>query len=318
MNVPVPRLLKRPRICVVGSLNMDLVFQTERFPRPGETVTGAAFATYPGGKGANQAVAAARLGAHVAMIGRVGDDAFGRALLAGLQSDGVDAGGVIVDPGAPTGIAGITVSPGGENTIVVAPGANHALRPRDVDAERARITEAELLMLQMEIPLDTMLWAARAARDAGIPVMLDPAPARPLPPELFSIVDILLPNEGEAAALAGAPIAGAVDGQRAAAELAARGPAWVVVKLGALGAAYAERRGRSGFFPAVPVASVDTTAAGDAFAGALAVARAEGGDLRGSVRFAARAAALKVTRHGAQAGMPRRDEVEEFALQTTD
>ncbi|MGH2452173.1 MAG: ribokinase [bacterium] len=300
------------RVCVLGSLNMDLVIKALRLPARGETVTGGEFATFRGGKGANQAVAAARLGAGVSIVGCVGDDLFGRQLVDGLREEGIDTRAVRVDRGTPSGVALITVDPDGHNTIVVAPGANRRLTVADVEAARQAIAEADVLLAQLEVPVEAVLQAARLARARGRPIVLDPAPATPLPGELYENVSVINPNEGEAQRLTGI----AVDdeaGVRAAAEvLLARGCGAVVIKVGEKGAFVAAGTTRE-MVEGIAVAAVDTTAAGDAFAGALAVALAEGRDTVAAARFANVVGALSVTRMGAQPSMPTRDEVAALA-----
>ncbi|HEX4836108.1 MAG TPA: ribokinase [bacterium] len=297
-------------VCVVGSLNMDLVVRAPRLPRVGETVTGGTFATFPGGKGANQAVAAARLGARVAMMGTVGDDAFGRQLIDGLTREAIDVAHVRVDAGAATGVAMIGVDGEGRNMIMVASGANVRVRAADVDAARDAVIGARVLLLQLEVPLEAVLRAAAMARAAGALVCLDPAPAVPLPDALYACVDVINPNEVEAQTLTGVEIRSIADAERAAVVLQARGPRVAVVKLGDRGAFYLAPDAR-GHVPAVVTRAVDTTAAGDAFAAALGVALGEGRGVPDAVAFATRAAGIKVTRMGAQAGMPTRAEVEE-------
>lgn len=296
-------------VCVVGSLNMDLVVKAPRLPEVGETVTGGTFAMFPGGKGANQAVAAARLGAHVAMVGRVGADAFGEQLASGLRREGIDVAHVRVDAGAATGVAFITVDGAGRNTIVVASGANMRLAPQDVEAATEVIGHARVLLVQLEVPVETVLRAVRIARAHGALVCLDPAPAAPLPNELLALVDVINPNETEARTLTGQPVASLPEVRRAAEALLARGVGAVVVKLGERGSYYLSAVGGA-HVPARPVEAVDTTAAGDAFAAALGVALGEGRLLPDAVQFATQAAALKVMRMGAQS-LPTRAEVEE-------
>ncbi|MDR7519899.1 MAG: ribokinase [Armatimonadota bacterium] len=302
----------RPAIAVVGSLNVDMVVRSPRLPEVGETISGSEFAMFPGGKGANQALAAARLGARVAMVGCVGGDTFGPRLREGLASEGIDVAHVRVDPEAATGVAFITVDAQGRNTIVVAPGANLRLSADDVLAARRVVATASVLLVQLEVPLDAIHQAVRLAGAAGCRVILDPAPPQPLPADLYPLLSVINPNEVEARFLTGV----APDDDRSAAEAAdrllARGAKAAVIKLGARGAYLAtpQTRGRVG---GIPVEAVDSTAAGDAFAGALAVALAEGKTLAEAVRFANAAAALSVTRMGAQPAMPRRDEVEAFA-----
>ncbi|MDR7436940.1 MAG: ribokinase [Armatimonadota bacterium] len=298
------------RIAVVGSANMDLVVTAPRLPQVGETVIGGTFATFPGGKGANQAVAAARLGASVAMVGRVGADAFGRALRDGLAAEGVDVRHLREDPQASTGVALITVDQAGRNTIVVASGANMRVSADDVEAARDVLAASQVVLLQLEVPVPVVLHAARLASEAGCRVILDPAPAPadPLPESLYRLLTVINPNEVEARALTGVDPADADGARRAADTLLARGCRAAVIKLGERGS-YVAAEGVRELAPAVPVQAVDTTAAGDAFAAALAVALAEGRDLRGAVRFATVAAAVSVTRAGAQPSMPRREEV---------
>jgi ribokinase len=282
-------------IAVVGSINLDVVVEVERHPAPGETVVGGDRRELPGGKGANQAVAAARLGAQVAMVGRVGADAAGRRLRDGLAAEGVDVAHVREDPQAPTGMALIAVDARGENTIVVSPGANARVDPGDVAAARELLAGAAVTLVQHEIPAETVRAAAGAA---GGTVVLNPAPARPL----VAPVDVLVPNGVELAALAGregdpVELARALDGARA-----------VVVTLGPEGALVVEGE-RVERIAAPAVRAVDTTGAGDAFCGALAEALGRGAELVEAARWAARAAAASVTRPGAQGGLPRREDV---------
>jgi ribokinase len=292
-----------PAIVVVGSLNLDLVVRVARLPGPGETVSGGDVFRNPGGKGANQAVAAARLGRGVAMVGRVGDDQAGRELLASLRADGVDTSHVRVVDGAPSGTAFITVSDDGENQIVVSPGANARLAPEDVGAAGAALRAAAVTLVQLEVPLAAV---AAAVRAAGGRVVLNPAPVRTLPIELLGEVDVLVPNRVELSQLAAAPVPATVE---EAAMLAGRLPARaVVVTLGADGALVVEQ-GHASHVPAVPVRPVDTTAAGDAFCGGLADALAAGAALQDAARWAVRVAAAACTRPGAQASLPTPSEV---------
>ena len=284
-------------VAVVGSLNLDLVIRVAELPGPGETVSGGDLFRNPGGKGANQAVAAARLGRRVAMVGCVGDDQAGHELLASLEAAGVDGSRVRVVEGVPSGTACITVSEDGENQIVVSPGANARLTPDDV-AAAAAVRSAAVTLLQLEVPLETV---AAAARAAGGRVVLNPAPVRALPAELLGRIDVLVPNRVELARLAGGPVPRTVE---QAAELAGRlGGRAVVVTLGADGALVVED-GRAGHVPAVPVRPVDTTAAGDAFCGGLADALAGGSGLQEAARRAVRVAAAACLRPGAQASLP--------------
>jgi ribokinase len=298
------------RVCVVGSLNMDLVVKAPRLPRIGETVMGGTFSTSPGGKGANQAVAAARLGARVAMVGRIGRDAFGQQLVEGLRRDGIDVARVRADPGTATGVAFIGVDQSGRNMIMVASGANLRVTSEDADEARDTIAEARVLLVQLEVSVAATLRAAEIAKASGVLVCLDPAPAVPFPDALYACVDVINPNEVEAQALTGVEVRSAADAERAAEALRARGPRVAVVKLGERGAFYLTPDG-GGLVPAMPVEAVDTTAAGDAFAAALGVALGEGQTVPDAVAFATRAAGIKVTRMGAQTGLPTRAEVEE-------
>jgi ribokinase len=294
-------------VLVFGSINMDLVTRTPRLPAAGETLTGHTFFTAPGGKGANQAVACARLGVPTRMIGRVGDDVFGAALRETLIGYGVDAGLVETTPG-PSGVAAIAVSDSAENTIIVVPGANGAVGQADVARLEAALDGARVLLLQLEAPLDAVVAAAAAARARGVTVILDPAPARELPAELYRLVDIITPNETEAAILTGVAPSDDAAVERAAAELLARGVGRAVIKLGARGA-YVAGGGAPQIVPAFPVTPVDTVAAGDAFNGGLAAALAEGQELAAALRMAAATGALAVTKEGAQQAMPSRVEV---------
>jgi ribokinase len=296
-------------IVVVGSLNMDLVLRVERLPQPGETVLGGAYETHPGGKGANQAVAAARLGGRVRMVGRVGEDAFGQSLKAGLAREGVDTTWIRESPG-PSGVAFILVDPRGQNQIAVAPGANARLTPGDLPEEAFR--EARVLLLQLEVPLETVERAVALGREAGARVLLNAAPVQSLPPGVLHGVDLLLVNEVEAGQLAGAsPPRSPEEGLALARRLRDLVPrARVVLTLGAQGAVWWGEGG--GHIPAFPVEAVDATAAGDAFAGALAVALAEGMKTEAALRFASAAGALAATRPGAQPSLPRRTEVNAF------
>lgn len=298
------------QVCVVGSLNMDLVVRAARLPRIGETISGGVFSTSPGGKGANQAVAAARLRAGVAMVGRVGSDSFGQQLIDGLEREGIEVSSIQIDPDAPTGVASIGVDEKGSNMIMVASGANSKITPADVERARATIERAGVLLLQLEIPIDAVVRAAKIASQRGILVCLDPAPAANLPDDLCSCVDVINPNEGEAQALTGVEIRSIADAERSARELRRRGPRAVVVKMGERGALYVGPDG-SQHVPAIVTSAVDTTAAGDAFAAGLGVALGEGLLLRDAVVFANRVAGLKVSRMGAQLAMPTRAEVEE-------
>jgi ribokinase len=298
-------------IVVVGSLNMDLVVRAPRIPRPGETIIGGAFHTVPGGKGANQAVAAARLGARVSMVGRVGHDAFGGALLENLVADGIDHAFVVRDGEAATGVALIVVDDNGENSIVVSSGANMRLSPADVEAAGSVIAAADVLVLQLEVPLESVIRSAELARAHGVRLVLNPAPARPLPARLLSMVDVLVPNETEAALLTGLPVGTQGEAGRAAEALLGSGVGTVILTLGERGALPA-RAGEMQVHPAFDVQPVDTTAAGDAFVVGLAVALAEGQGLDEAVRWGNAAGALAATQLGAQPSLPTRGTLEQF------
>ena len=294
-------------VVVVGSLNMDVVVPVPRHPRPGETIIGADSFRTPGGKGANQAVAAARLGRRVAMVGRVGGDDAGATLVAALNDHGVDYEHVTTTPEAPTCIALITVDPAGENIIVVSSGANARVEEIDVEAAGELLDAAAVVLLQLEIPIASVVAAATRARGT---VILNPAPAPSdrLPRELLDAVGVLVPNRSELAQLAGAAEVGSLD-HVAELALAAEGPDAVVVTLGADGALVAHD-GSWEHVPAPAVEALDTTAAGDCFCGALADGLARELPLADAVRWAVRAAASSVTRAGAQASMPAREQVE--------
>lgn len=294
-------------ILVVGSLNMDFVIRVGHLPAAGETVHGSDFQMTPGGKGANQAAAAARLGGRASMLGRVGADIFGQQLRESLTACGCDVTEVRSTPGVSTGAALIFVDEGGANQIAVAAGANARLSVDDVAAAEEAFAQSGCLLLQLESPLTTVDAALAMGRKHGLTTILDPAPGRPLPPDLLARVDICTPNETEIESLAdtAAPAAMAL-------QLVSRGPRTVVLKMGAAGVLLAHD-GQVERFLAPKVQAVDTVAAGDCFNGALAVALTEGADLPEAMVFANRAAALSVTRAGAQASLPTRDEVSALA-----
>jgi ribokinase len=300
--------MSEAQVVVIGSLNMDLVARAPRLPVPGETLLGRSFSTLPGGKGANQAVAAARLGARTAMIGCVGEDAFGRQLRAGLEADRVDCGGVRVAPGKSSGVALIVVDDAGRNGIVVVPGGNGELAPEDIDRHQDLLSGEGVVALQLEIPLATVEHAARQARARGRTVVLNPAPAQALPPSLIACADFLVPNEIEAAMLTGLPVDSVASAMEAAQRLRGQGVDSVLVTLGARGVVVATPSGVQ-HFAAVPVEAVDTTGAGDTFIGGFCAALVGGRSVPEAIRFAQAAAAIKVTRVGAQASIPFRSDV---------
>ena len=295
----------RQPIVVVGSINMDLVARTPAIPRPGQTLIGTDFTTTPGGKGANQAVAVARLGYPVQMVGAVGDDVFATALLNNLESVGVDTSAVQRVSG-PSGVAPIAVADNGENAIVVVPGANAKVDAACIDQYATIIQSAGMVLCQLELPIETTLHVLEVCAEARVPVMLDPAPADPLPDAVWPLITWCTPNETEAAFYVGAnPSA-----EQSAHKLLARGVHGVVLKRGAQGAYIAIASGESAWIQPFPVHAIDTVAAGDCFNGAFAVALMEGKTPAQAARFASAAAAISVTRRGAQSSMPSRAEVD--------
>lgn len=303
--------LMKPRILVVGSSNTDMIIKLDRIPRPGETILGGAFVTAAGGKGANQAVGAARAGGQVTFIARVGQDMFGDQAVAGFAKDGINVEHISRDQTNPSGVALIFVAKDGENSIAVAGGANAKLSPADVRKAKAAFAGASVLVMQLETPLETVQAAADLAAKAGVCVILNPAPAQPLPDKLLNRVSILTPNETEAELLTGIAVTDDASAALAAAKLRARGVQTVIITLGARGAHVATASGEQ-LVPGFKVKAVDTTAAGDVFNGALAVAMAEGKPLELAVRFANAAAAISVTRLGAQPSAPTRREIERY------
>jgi ribokinase len=300
------------KIVVAGSINLDLVASVLRMPHEGETIFGTDFATYPGGKGANQAVCAARLGAEVVMIGRLGDDAFAEQLRTSLESEGVRTHCIENAPG-PSGSAIILVSAEGHNSIVVIPGANHRLGSAELEASADELRDAAIILAQLEIPIPTVQKLAELATSFGVPFMLDPAPACELPPELFPRITWLTPNENETRTLlnhAGIALAGPIDPAIAAQHLLATGVRNVILKLGARGVYLAGADVAPTYVPSFAVKPEDTTAAGDAFNGGFACALSTGMEPIVAARFANAVAALSVTRVGAQPSMPSRHEVE--------
>ncbi|MCX6905075.1 MAG: ribokinase [Verrucomicrobia bacterium] len=304
--------MEKPRILVVGSSNTDMIIKLDRIPKPGETILGGEFVTAAGGKGANQAVGAARAGGQVAFIARVGRDMFGDQAVAGFVRDGIDVEYVFRDPAAPSGVALIFVANDGENSIAVAGGANNRLSPADVKKARGLFAGAKVLVMQLESPLETVQAAADLAAKHGVMVILNPAPARALPDQLLRKISILTPNETEAELLTGIKVDTEAAAAKAAGKLLARGVQRVILTLGARGAFIANGNDRQ-LVPGFKVKAVDTTAAGDIFNGALAAALAEGKLLGEAVRFANAAAAISVTRLGAQPSAPARKEIEKLA-----
>lgn len=301
--------MMKPKIIVIGSLNMDLIVRAPRIPTPGETILGSSFATAGGGKGANQAVAAARLGAHVSMVGRVGSDSYGEALLLGLQKDGVDTRFIQTDPDQPTGLALITVDDHGENSIVVVSGANWQVSAADIERAAEAIASADVLILQLEIPLESVEFAARIAHQYRVPVILNPAPARALPASLLQHVAYLAPNESETALLSGTAVSDSRTAQQAIQRIHQLGVNTVIMTRGSQGA-FVSAPSSSYTVPAFKVDPVDTTAAGDAFVAGLAFGVAAQQPLKQAVRLAAAAGALATTQPGAQPSLPKATSVQ--------
>jgi ribokinase len=297
------------RILVIGSSNTDMVIKTEKLPAPGETILGGTFLLNPGGKGANQAVAASRLGGKVTFITKRGNDLFGNQAIGIFMREGIDTQYVVKDPDLPSGVALITVDSGGENSIVVAPGSNGNLQKEDIPEKIFKSKKFGILLLQLEIPIETVEYSAITASQNGMKVILNPAPAHPLSDKLLSNIWLATPNEVEAEKLTGVCINDIPSADRAAAELIAKGVKNVIITLGETGA-YVKSESYTGLIPSVKVQAVDTTAAGDVFNGALAVALCEGKEMKEAVIFAIKAAAISVTRMGAQASAPYRPELE--------
>jgi ribokinase len=300
------------KIVVVGSLNVDFVVCTSALPREGQTVLGHSFDIFPGGKGANQSVALARLGAHVTHIGKVGTDDHGRLLKSSLERAGVHLSGLMEDDSIHTGIAIIHIADNGANMIVVIPGANMRLLPSDLDPFIPLLIEADFIAIQNEIPMETNLRAAHIGKEAGATVIYNPAPYRNGSDRICSLADLIVPNETELSEITGLPVATDQEIESAAGKLLEKGKAKaVVVTLGARGCLLKERKG-SEFFPAVTVKAIDTTAAGDAFIAGMIWSLSEGNDLKASVRLANEIAAYAVTILGAQSSLPTREEFEQF------
>jgi ribokinase len=302
------------RICVVGSVNTDLHASVRDFVLPGQTIRAESFADSGGGKGANQAVAAAKLGARVLFVAKVGDDAFGKARLADFRGLGMDLSRVGVEAGCPSGVALIETDRTGQNRIVIIEGANGKVDPAFIEAAGADIASSSMALFQLELPMDSVLAGLRIARSGGAATMLDPAPAAPLPPEIFSLVDYITPNETETEALVGIRPVDDERARRAAAALLERGVRRAVIKAGSLGA-WIFSRGEGGAIsgmhcPVFPVKVVDTTAAGDSFNAGLAAVISSGGSDGEALRFACAVGALATTRRGAQEAVPSREEVE--------
>ncbi|BAS58901.1 ribokinase [Leptolyngbya boryana NIES-2135] len=306
--------MSRP-IFTFGSINMDLVARVPKLPKPGETLTGYSFSTVPGGKGANQAVAVAKLGGSSQMVGRVGDDAFGQELLASLKAAGVQSDRIFIDRSTSSGVAMIAVNDQSENHIIVIAGANGNVDQSDLD--RLMLTDSSILLLQLEIPFEIVQTAARSAKAIGATVILDPAPAPAVfPDELYGAIDIITPNATETEQLVGFPIQTQADAERAAEILQQRGTKTVIIKMGAQGVYCATEDDRF-FMPVFPVVAIDTVAAGDAFNAGLAVALAEGHPMREAVRWGAASGALSTTKSGAQSSLSDRATLDDFLRKQT-
>lgn len=296
------------KILVVGSSNTDMVIKTQNFPAPGETILGGRFLMNAGGKGANQAVAAARLGGLVTFVGKIGDDIFGKQAVQQLEDEGINVDFVAVDPENPSGVALITVDRKGENSIVVAPGSNGTLSAADFDKAMSILNESEFVLMQLEIPIPTVEHVARMAALKQKKVVLNPAPAAKLSDELLKNIYIITPNESEAELLTGIKVTDEQSALKAAAFLHGKGIEIVIITMGSAGA-FLLANGKSEIISATKVEAVDTTAAGDTFNGALVVALSEGKTIQQSIAFANKAAAISVTRIGAQSSVPFRKEI---------
>ncbi|HON06898.1 MAG TPA: ribokinase [Verrucomicrobiota bacterium] len=307
----------KPKIIVVGSSNTDMVVKTSHLPGPGETVIGGEFITAAGGKGANQAVAAARAGGDVYFVAKVGDDHFGKSAIDGFKKEKIKTDYVYTDKKLPSGVALIVVDEKGENAIAVAPGANSRLSPNDIKKAQKVIKSAKVLLVQLEIPLQTVIEAVNIASSCGIKTILNPAPAMPLPDELLSKISIITPNEIEAEILTGIKIVDEQTAKSAAITLKKKGVDTVIITLGEKGA-YLHNEDTSKLIPSIKVKAVDTTAAGDIFNGALAVSIAEEKQIIQAVRFANIAAAISVTKIGAQPSAPKRNQILRLLNQTAN
>ncbi|MEX2233085.1 MAG: ribokinase [Cyclobacteriaceae bacterium] len=300
--------MDKKTIVVIGSTNVDMVVKTHHIPGPGETVLGGIFLMNSGGKGANQAMSVARLGGSVSFISKVGNDIFGKQAIRSFAEAGIDTSYLLIDNDTPSGVALITVDEQGENSIVVASGANANLTPGEVQKCLQKIPDAGILLIQLEIPIDTVEFALGYAAAHGIKVILNPAPGRPLRSELFELIDIVTPNSNEAEMLTGIVVNDVDSARRAAELLQKKGVKNVVITLGKEGAVFLQD-GKFDTIAATKIKAVDTTGAGDVFNGALAVGIAEGKDILSSLRFACHAAAITTTRMGAQSAIPYRNEL---------
>ncbi|WP_129595827.1 ribokinase [Anaerophilus nitritogenes] len=297
------------KITVIGSMNMDLVANVDHMPKVGETIIGKSFEEIPGGKGANQAVAIARLGGQVHMIGKLGDDGFGKTLLEGLTKDKICVEGVKIETNTPSGVALITVSEEGDNSIIVVPGANFTLNKEDIDKNIQIIKESDFLVLQLEVPLDTVKYSLKCAKELGVYTVLNPAPAQKLDDMIIKNIDLLIPNETELEILTGIEINNEEDVLRASKNLIEKGVKSLIVTLGSKGSMYIDKKGFKKF-QAHKVKAIDTTAAGDSFIGGVCVCLSEGKTIEEAIRYGSRVGALTVTKKGAQRSLPYKEEIE--------
>ena len=304
----------QPKICVVGSSMIDLISKVPRLPKLGETLVGHSFHLGYGGKGANQAVMAAKLGARVTMVNKVGRDVFGEGTLGNYREQGIDTTHVMFDKSRFSGVAPIFVDDNAQNFIVIVPGANLGLLPADVQKARQVILEADILICQLEIPMETTLEAFRIAKSGNVRTILNPAPAAPIPDELLKLTDICAPNETETELLTGEPVGKLDEAEAAARKLLSRGPGTVILTLGERGALLVDKNNVENI-PAIKVDAVDPTGAGDAFVGSLAAFLGEGLSMQNAIRRANAVAALSVTRIGTQVSFPKRAEADDFLKQ---
>lgn len=303
----------KKNILVIGSSNTDLVIQTSHFPEPGETVMGGVFSTFAGGKGANQAVAASRLGAKVTFVARVGNDDFGRQAIDGFDKEGITTSHIFIDENEPTGVASIIINKDGENTIVVAPGANNMLSKTDIEGIVSLVEATDIVLVQLEVPLETVTFVIQLAHKLHKKIILNPAPAVKLDYNLLSYLDIITPNESETKILLGKKVSDLKSASEAAQVFLDKGVKNVVITLGKQGAFFKNDH-EEYLIPAIKTEVIDTTGAGDTFNGALAVAISEGKSWRDALDFSNKAAAISVSRLGAQSSIPFRKEIEAIDL----
>lgn len=308
-------IMRAKKIIVVGSCNTDMVIKADRLPIPGETILGGVFLMNPGGKGANQAVAAARMGGNITLISKTGNDVFGKQSVMLYSNENINTDYVFSDPHHPSGVALITVDANGENCIVVASGANSSLSIDDIEKARKEIENSDLVLMQLEIPIEIVEYVAKIACEKGIKVILNPAPARALSNDLLKSLYIIIPNKSEAEILSGIKVTNIETAKQAANIISAKGVDHVVITLGSQGALIKENDNYH-FVDAYKVEATDTTAAGDVFCGSFCVGLSEGKSILESVRMAAKTAAISVTRMGAQSSIPFRPEISQYDLET--